>query len=314
MNTKRFDNLSTLRMRLTAILLVVITLVMGATLIAPRKAAADVNPNDWADTYMNLGVSASPTQASQYDALLRSIQAASGHNFRDGVSTTQWPANGLIRVQLSFEGQSVRLWLQPNNLYVVGYETSDGHVFSFADAPALQDTMRTMGDHHGGSLLQYGYVQSLNFASDYNSLVRAAGRGRESMPVSYRDVIYSVQNLAGATNPYGGNQQAVARSLMLLVQYTSEAVRFNDVFGVMRDVTANPTSYYGGLPMLQQRLENSWGAISDYAFSVSNNSTTAPRTIVGVGTLSSWNDVRRYMRTLLANPPTDSGDWNHSEL
>ncbi|MDF6045939.1 hypothetical protein LRD69_28155 [Streptomyces sp. JH14] len=73
-----------------------------------------------------------------------------------------------------------------------------------------------------------------------------------------------------------------------------------------------------GLPVLQQRLENSWQRISAFGYSVTQNPSTVPVNITGVGTFYSWNDVRRYMATLLGNlnlpQEGPTGDWQKTEL
>jgi hypothetical protein len=102
----------------------------------------------------------------------------------------------------------------------------------------------------------------LSFGGNYNSLTQAAGRGRETMPISYFDVWNAIFNLAYEDTH--NNQQGIARSLMLMIQFTSESARFNDVCGVMSDVMHSSGSSYPGLPMLQQQLENNWASISQF--------------------------------------------------
>ena len=110
---------------------------------------------------------------------------------------------------------------------------------------------------------------------------------------------------------------------MLLIQVTSEAARFRNVYGIMTQALGTPGSR-GGLPTQEQNLENNWAAMSGYGVSVSNNSTTRPVTIVGAGAadsdghstnlvLHSWNDLSRYVGILLGNRANVGGP-GHTEL
>ncbi|MFD8750104.1 ribosome-inactivating family protein [Kitasatospora sp. NPDC059577] len=149
-----------------------------------------------------------------------------------------------------------------------------------------------------------------------NAMRQAAGRGRESMPIGWYDLMGSIDNLATTGYPYGANQQNVARSLMFMIQFTSEAARFWDVYGVTRDIQGGNTPFYNGLPLTQQYLENSWDQISQYAYDVTNNPSTPPVNVTGVGTFYSYGDVQRWMAMLIGTTSqvSSTGDWNHSEL
>ena len=130
------------------------------------------------------------------------------------------------------------------------------------------------------------------------------------MPISWFDLNGSVDQLATYT---GNNPQATARSLMFMIQYTSEAARFYDVEGIMR--TAMRTDQrQQGLPDRQQSLENNWGQISQYAYDVTNNPSTPPRNIGGVGTFNSFNDVARTVPILLGSLFEVTGSFSHDEL
>lgn len=158
-------------------------------------------------------------------------------------------------------------------------------------------------------------VVILSYGSDYNDLVRHASVGRERLNFSFDSFRGAINTLARTTGPNGTD---LAKSLMLLIQPTSEAARFNDVYGIGADMMRSSSRNYDGLPMLQQRLENQWSAISEYAIRVSNNPSTPPLHVPQVGTFHSFHDVVRYM-ALLAGLPTSvpgglSGDWKHTEL
>ena len=216
------------------------------------------------------------------------------------------------------------LWITSQDLYVRGFTNSAGYTYQFNDSDFnLLSAMDDLGQSSAGSTLSFG--------SNYNSLSNVAHRGRESTPFYYNSFWASFQNLATTSNPYGANQQNVARSLMVMIQMTSEAARFNDVFGVAQDSMG--TGSYGGLPLFQQYLENNWATISNYGLAVSQNSSTNPITVNGINpdtgnnpsgaanpyTLNSFNDVARFLSVMNTSPYGSSTggineDWDHSEL
>ena len=143
-----------------------------------------------------------------------------------------------------------------------------------------------------------------------------------------RDAFFGLSGYDGA-----GSTQNVARNLMLMIQFTSEAIRLNDGFGVMNDVTSNAGRSYPGLPLFQQYLENDWSSISNYGFARSTNPRTHCLTLQGIDpaqgnaptgpgrryTLRNFNDVARFLAVMNgnindANDGGIKGDWNHDEL
>jgi hypothetical protein len=172
----------------------------------------------------------------------------------------------------------------------------------------------------------HGGFHRLSFGGNYMSLTAAAGRGRGTMPISMLDIYSSVLTLATTEsgNLSGTGTQEASRSLMLLIQVTSEAARFTNVYQVMSQALGTRVER-GGLPAQEQNLENNWAAISGFGVSVSNNSTTPPMTIVGGGApdgnghqtnlvLHSWSDVARYVGTLLGNLAYVHAGPGHTEL
>lgn len=292
-------------------LIVALGWISGGAATAP--AHADTPYGNISHIYMNFGPSATQSQQSQYTGLINSLRQASGHAYRNGVYQTQITGYSLIRLTLTDSYTTLTLWLTPGDLYLRGYTTASGQTFQFNDSDfGLNNLLYSLGS------LPAGTGHTLSFGSNYNSMVQAANRGREAMPISYSDFFNSAYNLAYADNPYGGNQQDVARSLLLMVQLTSEAARFNDVYGVGAAIMGSPSNHYSGLPLTQQYLENSWQRISSFGYAVSQNPSTAPVNITGVGTLYSWNDVLRYMAVLLGNlnlaQEGPTGDWQKTEL
>ncbi|MFE3634206.1 ribosome-inactivating family protein [Streptomyces cellostaticus] len=299
--------------RTAALALAAVCLLGASGSLTP--AAADTPYRQVTHVYMNLGDTASPSQQSQYGALINSLRQAAGHPFRDGTGVTQTTGRALIRMTLTVpvgnERRELTLWFTPGDLYLRGFTASNGLTWQFNDADF---NLRTLMDDLGQ--LPPGTGRTLGMGSNYNSLSGRAGRGREAMPMGYADFLGSVRNLAQYTG--GGNQQDIARSLMFMIQVTSEAARFNDVFGIGSAITRSGGTTYHGLPPLQQFLENSWNRISEYGYAVSHDPGTAPASINGVGTLRSWRDVARYLALMLGSltlpQEGPKGDWNHTEL
>jgi Ribosome inactivating protein len=271
--------------------------------------------------WLNFGAVPSQTQGSQYVAFLASLRQAVGNNFRNGVLATQNAGNELVRVDLtSPDGHTIWLWFTPNNLYVRGVTAADGTTYTFNDGDYfLWRDMVALGAGRAGQnpLMPVSpqRFNTLNFGSNYNSLRQAAGRGRENMPISMNDLIGSVNQLA-TLQPGGVNQEATARSLSFLIQFTSEAARFWDVAGVFTDVMTRPDSNYHGLPDLQQHIENSWDQITRYAYAVTQNPATPSLNVIGVQRLNNFGDVQRRVAILMGQPNfvSSTGDWSHTEL
>ncbi|MFI9274150.1 ribosome-inactivating family protein [Kitasatospora sp. NPDC052896] len=308
--------------RLVLALIVALAALTGSLSVGAERARADTP--DWQIThvYLNL-IGTGPTAQSQYTGFIQSLRNASGHPFRGSTEQTQYNPYGLVQVTLSTSDGTLTLWIAAQNMYVLGYTAGNGITYGFSDtAYGGWGPNNAYGNPMGfipylSSIWnQYGGGQSLAFGSNYNSMTQAAGRGRESMPISWTDLWYSYLNLLQQTNPYGNNQQNTARSLMLMIQYTSESARFWDVFGVMSAVMGNSGTVYNGLPIEQQYLENSWDAMSHWGQLITQNPGTPPLSVNGIGTLYSWGDAARYLALMLAvsGIPYTNGNWATSEI
>jgi Ribosome inactivating protein len=227
-------------------------------------------------------------------------------------------AQGLVRLDLSYGDTTLQLWFTANNLYLRGFTDTNGNTYGFSDFN-LQNYMRytvspaSQPNANAGLLpaaATGGAYITLPFASDYNDMVQAAQRGRDTMPISYNDLWGSWTNLANA----GGavDSQAFARSLMFMIQFTSESARFNDVYGVMADIMGNFGREYNGLPAVQQELENNWSQISQYAINLRNGTTPAPLYVgPNAGTLYWMGDVQARLAEGMGRPfdVSPTGDW-----
>ena len=300
--------------------------VFLATMIGMAgPARADVGPGQVAHIYMELDNRPGSSAAAGYSAFINSLRSTAGHAFRGGAYIAQSNAGGIIRADINATGGTsplpMTLWIDPQNLYVLGFTNANNQTLYFNDLTAAEVNLVA-----GGALAQgfHGGFQRLPFGSNYNSLSATAGRGREAMPISMNDIYSSVANLATTNSGnIGTSTQSAARSLMLLIQVTSEAARFSNVYGIMSEALGTRGSR-AGLPTQEQNLENNWAAMSGYGVSVSNNSTTRPVTIAGAGAadsdghptnlvLHSWSDVARYVGMLLGNLANVGGP-GHTEL
>jgi hypothetical protein len=306
---------------ITVFLMTVTALTLN-TFVGSGTAVADVPENSIAHVFLDIRNVSSDTLQSQYLTFLQSLRAAAGHEFRDGVQQTQTDTtNRLIRVDINdlrssnpTEVRRMSLWLTPNNLYVVGFQNRMGLSWDFNDnTPRLDTTMQSIqnlggiGPGNGGNLPSPGGYQSpLPFGGNYISLRRAAQRDRDAMPFSFQQLINSVNNLATTTDAPADSVN-VARSLMFMIQFTSEAARFVPVQNfmrdnVLRDLSNNPPTTHG-LPRLQQNLENYWARISQFAYQVTQNAHThIPALVIpAVGTLHNFRDIQRLIAQLIGS-------------
>lgn len=287
--------------------------MLVAILFTPTASFANT-PSAVADITLPLSFAGSG-QMNAYSNFLVQLRQAVGNQYRDSVGQTQTEDSGIVRVSMTDGFGGIYLYIEPRNLYLRGFSTwgnGNQNLYEFNDNEFnLRSRLEALG------ILPSGFVHGLGFSSNYNSLVQTADRGRENMPISWGDLIGSWTNLANATPT--GNEMFYARSLMFMIQLTSEAARFTDVEGVMRAITVNGGTRYAGLPMLQQRLENEWTAIGNFGYQVSQNPSASPLTILinssSTMTFSSWQQVQQRLSILnTLGARTDSGDWRFSEL
>jgi len=283
--------------------------------LGANTARADTQSGQVSHIYMNLRDQASGTAAGQYWTLLESLRNASGHYWRNGIGITQTygEANTLIRMDLNLsDTEELRLWFNPRNLYLLGFTNHNNDTYAFNDSN-LGAIMANAALNGSGNLLPpQGQIHNLSFGSNYQSLSGAAGYGREAMPISLNDLWNSAWQLQ-----YGGNSSSTARSLMLMIQYTSEAARFWDVYGVMSDIMRNPGRFYDGLPLNQVELEQHWEQLSRLADDLWSGRPITP-VYVGphAGTFSSSSQLTARLMTVIGNPGSvpPSDEWWHTEL
>lgn len=291
--------------------------------IGAKAASASVGNNQITHVYMNLGDAGSDTQQSQYQGLIDSLRAAASNyagTYRSGTYISQYSDQGLIRLSLhrNSNADEISLWIDPTDLYVLGFTNGANQTWQFNDNRLdLASRLSASGYQSNGA------VQTLPFGGAYNSLTASAGVNRGNFSHNYGDVLGSVSQLATVTDPTGGQangspQQWTARSLLLMIQMTSESARLYDITGVFRTTMVGVMAS-SGISAYQSNLENGWGQASGYGWSVTNNSNTQGITTTGGVTWNSWSDVAARIAIMLyriAFVPDggSSSNWSHDEL
>ncbi|MFB8754457.1 ribosome-inactivating family protein [Streptomyces nigra] len=313
------------RARLLVSFVVASLLAAGVTVTTGAgTASAIVGRNQITHLYMNLGISGNYGQRDQYQGLINSIRVAASNRgaetFRGNTYIAQYADQGLIRVSLHLnaDNQEMSLWLDPQNLYVLGFTNTYNQTWQFNDNRFnLADRLSASGFQSNGA------VRTLYFGGAYPSLTASAGVNRGNFSHNYNDVLGSVRQLARVTNPTGGQangseQQWTARSLFLMIQMTSEAARFYDINGVFRS-TMYGTYTQPGIVSWQSNLENGWSQASAFGYSVTNDPTTPGIVTTGQVQWHSWSDVSDRIAIMLYKIPSvpdggNSGNWTRDEL
>ncbi|MEU4348201.1 ribosome-inactivating family protein [Streptomyces sp. NPDC023838] len=293
--------------------------VFTGTLTTAGLAQANTEFRHVTHVWMDLGDGPSGEERIQYSTFLASLRAAVES---PAGGETQDANAGLVQASLSaLDGQgnrhTVDLWINPSNLYLVGFSNENHVTWQFNDVRSNDGHDMDLNRRITQTTVPYrpqtsGPVRDLSFGSNYNSMSGAAGRDRSAMGIGFNDIRASIVQLATVQNPFGAGQRDTARSLMLMVQMLSEAARFNDIEGVFR--SAMSTWDVQRLSFTHQRLENSWDPISEYAHDLQAGRNPRALNIPEVGTINGMNSVRRYVRLLLADTKAANGDWNHDEL
>lgn len=308
-----------IKQKLRAILLTgaCLTAVAGGTFAFTGSAQATTDYRHMSHVWFDLSDDGpSGNERIRYSTFLDSLRSAASEQ-PTGLYATQQGPYGLVQVSLSAPNAQggrnrVDVWVNPNNLYVWGFSNQAGTTWQFNDINGALGAR--MAETTTPRPPVNTNVQTLNFGSNYNSLRGVAGRGRESMPISWHDMQASIARLGTVTDPYNSERQNVARALSAIIQFTAEAARFNDVEGTFR-AAMNSWDVQQGLPIQQQYLENNWDALSRTYW----NSTRGPSQQVDIptiGTVSGTQGVARYVRTLLQDTSLidTNGNWDRTEL
>jgi hypothetical protein len=281
-------------------LLAFVIAITGMSFTGGGAAHADVPRGQIKHIYMNISNNPGYSLQSQYRSLIESLRVASGHGYRDGVRETELndhhQSTGMIKLTLTIGDRTLTLWISPYNLYLRGFTNMSGHTFQFNDSEYnLYDTLNGLPGHPTG-----GYT-TLPFDSGYTGMSHAAQRSRQQMPIYFGVIFTAISDLA--TNSYSRSNynRDIARDLMMMVQFTSEAARLNNVLRLMTRVMGSHSEFSNGLPSLENSLENKWQAISSFGRDVSQNPWIRPRYISPqIGTLYNWRDVLKYLAVILS--------------
>jgi hypothetical protein len=335
------------------------TIVLASMGVLCRgRAWANTAPGTYTHCYVNLQGYGSQQSMNEWGNFVGSIANAAGSRLSQGAMVTQTtggdnsPSGGLIVATISYQGATLTLFISPMDLYLRGIANSAGQVYVFNDFGIGSNTYTTVAEIVGNGAMsftngvQYNEVLGtfLGIQSNYNSMTAANnGQGRETLTFDYPTFLDAWYNLAYLTNNDLQSDRAhLARSLMIMIQMTSEAARFNDVGGTARTVMSGGTQQ--GLPLFQQYLENNWASISSYGWNTMNGSNYA-QTFQGINpglgndpygydpnngttysngwayTMYSYADVVRFLAVLLTNGEVNDEkqggfweDWNRTEL
>ncbi|MEU9448845.1 ribosome-inactivating family protein [Streptomyces sp. NPDC048277] len=295
-----------LRRRIRTVLasLVALAAMLAAVLLPSGAAQASTGYGQLSHVYMDLGEHPGNSLRISYSNFVASLRNAVSFT-TNGMMRTGGPV-GLVMVTLSapdYNGHvhRVTLWIRPWDMYVLGFSNEHGTTWAFNDQRqslhdimAVTDSPRIPSDIHTNPI-------ALHMGSNYNSMRQAAGRGSESMPVSFFDIRNSILQLARVTNPTGHNLQPTARSLALMTQFTSEAARFWDTERMIRTVLTDYTLKHGLQPWLIQ-LEDHWNRASDYYNTTLEGRHPQPVNIPGLTTIHSVQQVRYLLAVTQSRP------------
>jgi hypothetical protein len=270
--------------RALLLFLALLLATLGTLTANDSKALASVPPGQVTHVFLNLNDSGSQSQSDQYQRLLVSLrQAASQGNayYRSDVYRTQHASGGVIRLSLHINSNSreISLWINPQNLYVLGFTAADGATtYLFPDQN--QETITNIPN------LSF---RNLPFRSDYLSLERAAGRNLDAIGrPNYGSVLNAIEQLA-STNSLNVSSRETPQALQLLIQFSSEAARFDRVSSIFGSIMRGQ-SPFNAIDATTVGLERSWGQISNYGQAVTQNPRTPGITAGGVR-YNSWRGI-----------------------
>lgn len=231
-----------------------------------------------------------------YQRTITELRKAAGHIYKDDVYETMGAKNlaGLIALQLNDAHSNPLCWLyiNPQNLYIGGFQAKNGLSYVFSDTPAhvIDEIQR----HNGGV-----NPEVLNLAGTYASLrTTVASEPTKSDIYDMRSSANILGNVTSLGSALNGMRPQIALAMFTFMSAYSEGARFphyRDEFSLALDGSSNHVY----LDSEALRLRSSWQDLSNFAHSISENPNTAPRYIPGLGgTLKNWQDVRTYVRNI----------------
>lgn len=281
----------------TVIVLVVTFVVKDGTVHADT-------PGDYQDVKsisIDMRGLANSRKRSAYESMISDLRNAVGHDYRSDTQITQSDTHGLVQLTVRFSGhrfedRSIRLWFTAQNLYLRGVQIEDSSIIQFSDF----DLRSTLDQRFRGAYT----ARQLHFTSNYGDIARVGNRHLRSVEVDYQTINIALNTLADArTGLTGSNEQDVARSLQLMIQWTSEAARFHDIFNTMAPAMEDVHYRRPGIDHGQEDEELNWSALSAFGRDITENPNTPPRFIsIHIGVVSSFLQVARYLAILASRP------------
>ncbi|MER6300731.1 ribosome-inactivating family protein [Kitasatospora sp. NPDC001539] len=304
-----------------ALLCIAFTAFVGSA----GTASADVPFRSVRHVWLDLDEAGNAMQQS-YTRFITSLREASGHDWQQRMRQTQVAASGneLIRADLNSGSARVQLWISPGDLYVRGFTAMNGVTYYFVETGDggrrpynLGEVMNNIrrGNDSSVGLLPSGRFESLRTSSNYGALSQVANRALGGIQFSFGSARDAIFNLAYTTNP-GPDSQHVARSLMSLIQFTSEAARFWEIYSLEATVMANGGRTINGLPGNLQDLEHNWGNLSDFSQRLDRGENPPAVSIPSLGVFRTLLDVANRLAMIQSAPTTSQvkGDPWHTEL
>ncbi|MFI1585108.1 ribosome-inactivating family protein [Embleya sp. NPDC020630] len=232
----------------------------------------------------------------RYQTAVTELRTAAGHVYRGDVYETMGKAStaGLVALQLNSAHGDPLCWLyvNPQNLYTAGFRARNGKSYVFSDTPGyVADEVRR---NDGGV-----DPAVLGMAGTYADLRKNVSAEPTRTDVyDMRSTAYTLGSVLDRQSANGTMRQQVSLAMFKFMAAFSEAARFphyRDEFSAALDGSSN----HQYLDDEALRLRSSWQDISNFAHAVTENPTTSPRYIPGLGTtLHDWQDVRTHVRSI----------------
>lgn len=169
------------------------------------------------------------------------------HN-RPVLRPQQRPPNQWLDIVLRRGSRSVRLRIQMDNIYLIGYQANNHQWFELNN----EDNAHFIA---GATWLGYN--------GGYDALEGAARRGRDAVNLGQQQLITAVNQLAAAET----ERSEIARSLMIIIQMVCESARFAEICNFY---TTHFAENYPPTPKMIA-LENGWGNLSAALLQADNN-------------------------------------------
>ncbi|MFG2985434.1 ribosome-inactivating family protein [Streptomyces sp. NPDC048258] len=230
------------------------------------------------------------TLRSRYTAFMTSLRNTAGSVVSGSGSTRVWETsrgNEVVAVNVTYqhgvETRMLTLYVTANNLYLRGFSTGNaGNVVQFDDADY------DLGHQLGRNAIRLPYGG--HYGGDHSL---------EHGDSSTRQVWITPNGLWGHMNAMweyarnGGNANALRNPLVAAIAVTSEAARFRDIEGTVRQAVGGGAS----LTPHEAAEENDWARGSRFMYQDRNGSHPTP-TAIGNVTVTTYAQATQYVAML----------------